>query len=137
LRPPALDDLGLVGAVRAQAERLGAGADLRVELECDDLPILPAAVEVAAFRTAVEAVNNAVRHGHARNCAVRLRARPPTELVVEVDDDGTASNGWRPGVGLTAMRERAEELGGTFTAGPVSGGGARVVARFPLVEVAQ
>jgi signal transduction histidine kinase len=134
LRPPALDDLGLVGAVRAQAERLSAGTDLRVELDCQELPVLPAAVEVAAFRTAVEAVHNAVRHGHARHCAVRLVARPSTELVVEIDDDGTASNGWRPGVGLTAMRERAEELGGTLTAGPASGGGARVVARFPLVE---
>lgn len=68
LRPPSLDDLGLVGAVTIQAERLAAGADLKVDIEAEGLPDLPAAIEVAVFRTAVEAITNALRHGHAQHC---------------------------------------------------------------------
>ncbi|MET0326210.1 MAG: histidine kinase [Ilumatobacteraceae bacterium] len=136
LRPPALDELGLPGAIQAQAERVGAGAGLAVTVTAYALPRLPAAVEVAAFRTAVEAVNNSVRHGRARSCAVTLRAHSPSSFVVEVDDDGTSTDEtWQPGVGLTAMRERVEELGGELRVGPTGHGGARVVALFPLCEV--
>ncbi len=130
LRPPALDDLGLVGAVRVHAERLAAGADTTVDIDAAGLPDLPAAVEVAAFRTAVEAIANAVRHGGAQHCRVRLTASAQ-EVTLEVSDDGRSTTSWQPGVGLTAMRERAEELGGTLTAGPSSAGG-HVVARYPL-----
>jgi signal transduction histidine kinase len=87
-------------------------------------------VEVAAFRTAVEAIANAVRHGGAQHCTVRLTASAQ-EVTLEVSDDGRSTTSWQPGVGLTAMRERAEELGGTLTAGPSSAGG-HVVARYPL-----
>ncbi len=135
LRPPALDDLGLAGAIRAQTDRLGAGTDLNITVEVDPLPALPAAVEVAAFRTAIEAVTNTVRHGRARSCTVRLRVADPGELRVEVQDDGVSSNGsqrWAPGVGLTGMRERAEELGGRLVAGPRPNGGAEIVATYPL-----
>jgi two-component system NarL family sensor kinase len=80
------------------------------------------------LRTAVEAINNAVRHGGARHCTVRLTGE--RELVLEVTDDGRSAGTWRPGVGLTAMRERAAELGGSLAAGPTAAGG-RVVARYP------
>ncbi len=126
LRPPALDDLGLTGAIAVHAERLGI--DARIEAE---LPALPAAVEVAVLRTAVEAINNAVRHGGAGRCTVRLTG--DRELVLEVIDDGRSAGSWRPGVGLTAMRERAAELGGALAAGPTPAGG-RVVARYPLLD---
>lgn len=137
LRPPALDDLGLVGAVRAQADRLSAGCGLAVELEADEgLSVLPAAVEVAVFRTAVEAVTNVVRHGRATRCCVRLSLARPDTMEVTVTDDGRPGAGpWTPGVGLSAMRERAEELGGTLEAGPTGSGG-RVAARFPLPAAA-
>ena len=125
LRPPALDDLGLVGAITVHAERLGVACTL----DAAGLPALPAAVEVAALRTAVEAVNNAVRHGGAGHCTVRLAAGRQLEL--EVTDDGRSAGDWQPGVGLTAMRERAAELGGTLSAGPAAGGG-RVRATYPL-----
>ncbi|HEY6748343.1 MAG TPA: histidine kinase [Mycobacteriales bacterium] len=124
LRPPALDDLGLAGAIAVHAERLGV--DARIEA---DLPALPAAVEVAVLRTAVEAINNAVRHGGARRCILRLTG--DRDVVLTVTDDGRSAGTWHPGVGLTAMRERATELGGTLAAGPTLGGG-RVVARYPL-----
>ena len=131
LRPSSLDDLGLAGAVAAHIRRLGEGAGGRITLEADGLTELPAAVEVAAFRIAVEAVNNAVRHAGARTCRVRLAIDRPGQLLVEVCDDGTGAGPWQAGVGLLAMRERAAELGGTLTAGPGAGGGT-VQARFPL-----
>jgi signal transduction histidine kinase len=90
-----------------------------------------AAIEVAAFRIAVEAVNNAVRHSGAQNCAVRLEIEPPDQLLVEVRDDGRGTGPWQAGVGLLAMRERAAELGGILTAGPGPDGG-RVRACFPV-----
>ncbi|MDQ4090633.1 MAG: histidine kinase [Actinomycetota bacterium] len=132
LRPPALDDLGLTGAVRAQAERLCAGAGLSLSVEAGELPELAAAVEVAAYRVVVEAVTNAVRHGHGERCWVRMDMGEPGRLRVQVENDGVSANGSVPGVGLTGMRERAEELGGTMSVGPRDGGGVRVVVEFPL-----
>jgi two-component system NarL family sensor kinase len=90
-------------------------------------------VEVAAFRIAVEAVTNVVRHSGARHCCVRLICTRE-ELVLRVEDDGGSPPPWIPGVGLTAMRERADELGGTLRAGPDEAGGASVTATFPLPQ---
>ena len=104
-----------------------------MSVEVDALPELPAAVEVAVFRTAVEAMHNAVRHGGARACVVRLGV-DRRWLTLAVDDDGQSKGAWNAGVGLAAMRERAEELGGTFVAGPRPDGGASVQTRLPLQE---
>ncbi|MFI0479170.1 sensor histidine kinase [Actinomadura sp. 9N215] len=129
LRPPALDDFGLAGAIRQRAAQLER-PDLAVRVEADGLPALPAAVEAAAYRIAVEALTNAVRHSGAARVDVRIRA--DGRLCVEVADDGTGpGREWRPGVGIRSMRERAAELGGTCTAGPGPGGG-RVTAALPL-----
>jgi signal transduction histidine kinase len=116
LRPPALDELGLAGACAQAVERLTAGTGLVASVDaCDDLPALPAAVEVAAYRIVVEAVTNTVRHAHARHCRVSM-ASTPAGLAVEVTDDGTGLvAAAHHGHGLAIMRERAEELGGTVT----------------------
>jgi len=134
LRPMALDELGLVGAIREHGigiDRAGiAGPEVVID-EGQRLPPLPAAVEVAAFRIATEAITNAIRHAGARQCRVRIIAN--TALEVEVTDDG---RGWEgrltPGVGIQSMRERAADLGGTLTIEPVPGGGTSVLARLPL-----
>ncbi|MEU1477508.1 histidine kinase [Streptomyces sp. NPDC005760] len=132
LRPPDLDQLGLLGALRERAARLSWRADgtpLHIRIEAPErLPVLPAAVEVAAYRIAVEALTNAARH--ARASRVDLRIRIGDALCLEVSDDGTPTAGdapWRPGVGITSMQERAAELGGRCTAGR-----GRVTARLPL-----
>ena len=124
MRPPALDELGLVPALRQQAMGLRnrEGETVAVDVSApDDLPDLPAAVEVAAYRIVVEALANVARHSDSPSASVRLE--PAMDgLHVEVRDAGR-SGAWRPGVGLSSMRERAAELGGTLAAGPGPQGG--------------
>jgi two-component system, NarL family, sensor kinase len=137
LRPPAIDDLGLVGSLRQHSALLVAGPGgrrLAVALEAPaDLPQLPAAVEVAAYRIITEALTNAARHSGASSVRVLLALAEHGGLRIEVHDDGPGRpDQWQPGVGLTSMRERAAELGGTFEAGPGPEGGGRVSATIPL-----
>lgn len=115
LRPPALDELGLDGACRQAVDRLTRPAGVNAEVQASgELAGLPAAVEVAAFRIVLEAVTNVIRHAQARSCCVRL-ARGDAALVVTVDDDGLGfEDRMEPGNGMATMRERAEELGGSF-----------------------
>jgi len=133
LRPPALDELGLVSALRERAAQFQHGpAGLLVTVEGPDaLPPLPAATEVAAYRIALEALTNAARHARASRCVLRLAVDGALEL--EVCDDGRGIPAThRPGVGLASMRQRAHEVGGTCTVHPQPGGGTRVTARLPL-----
>ena len=135
LRPPALDELGLADACAQAVGRLAAGSGLAASVHAsDDLPALPAAVEVAAYRIVVEAVTNTVRHARARSCRVSI-ACIPAGLAIEVSDDGTGlAAAGLPGHGLAIMRERAEELGGTVTVRDGSPG-VTVQARLPAVTV--
>lgn len=131
LRPPALDALGLSKALLSQARNRDHGG-LRVSVEApEDLPPLPAAVEVATYRIALEALNNAAQHADARNCTIRLSLEDDT-LRLEVQDDGRGiGNDHGTGVGLYSMRERAEELGGSFVVEPASAGGTLIRASLP------
>ena len=130
LRPPALDDLGLLAALDQQAERLGS-ADLAVTVAAEDVPPLSAAVEVAAYRIASEALTNTARHAGARRAEVRLVGGPGA-LLVEVCDDGSGIDPEvTAGVGLRSIRERAEELGGRTEISCPSAGGTRVRAWLP------
>lgn len=112
LRPPALDDLGLVRAIEQQADRL-SGGPLTIHVHRAQLPELSAAVEVAAYRIVSEALTNVARHANASSACVRLSATD-RELEIEVEDDG---DGMRddatPGVGLASLRARVAELGGS------------------------
>jgi two-component system, NarL family, sensor kinase len=133
LRPPALDELGLLPALTAFVDRLSTRDDaLRVAVQAPDpLPPLPAAVEVAAYRIATVAMTNVARHAHARTCLLRLEVGD--DLTVEVRDDGVGVPAGRlPGVGLPSMPERAAELGGRCVVCRVDGGGTRVMAHLPL-----
>jgi two-component system NarL family sensor kinase len=131
LRPPALDELGLLGALRSRASTLAG--ELTPEVT-GELPPggLPAAVEAAAYWIGVEALTNAARHSGARRCAVDLRAYSDA-LVLIVADDGHGLDPSLPsGVGLRSMRERAAEVGGSVLIRSTDEG-AEVVARLPLV----
>ncbi|MGW6277625.1 sensor histidine kinase [Kribbella sp. NPDC055071] len=137
LRPSALDDVGLVEAVRRHAallDRRADGAPLRVTVRAGEVPAnLPAAVEVTAYRIVTEALTNVARHSRAGAAEVRISGGPG-ELRLAIVDDGPAINGrWVPGVGLTSMRERVAELGGTMLSEPTSAGG-RVHLSLPLED---
>jgi two-component system, NarL family, sensor kinase len=133
LRPAALDELGLLGALSEQVDRFGRQG-LSIGLQAPPaLPVLPAAVEVAAYRIVAEALTNIARHAHAHQVTVTVAV--DGDLCLEVQDDGTAStangDGWRPGTGLQSMAERVAEVGGTLQAGPTPTGG-RVRVSLPL-----
>jgi signal transduction histidine kinase len=132
MRPPALDELGLVAALRQQVSvtHSPAGSPVRVHVEADDLPALPASVEVAAFRIAVEAVNNSARHSGAGEVFLDI-SQVDDQLEVIVRDAGTSTGPWVPGVGLNSMRERAAEIGGTVEV-TSNGSGSLVRALLPL-----
>jgi signal transduction histidine kinase len=133
LRPPALDDLGLLAALHQLAERYGSeGEQLRMSVEApEDLPHLPAAVEVAVYRIAQEALTNVVRHARAKTCIVRLAVNE--DVALEIVDDGVGIYAERSaGVGLSSMRERAAELGGSCVVESPPERGTRVLVRLPL-----
>jgi signal transduction histidine kinase len=127
LRPPALDELGLVGALNEQARSLGT---IVVEGPAHQ-PMLPAAVEVAAYRIAMEAMTNTIRHARASHGTVRVTI--DDALRLEISDNGTGlPDGYRAGVGITSMRERAAELSGTCVIEPRTPHGTLVRAVIPL-----
>jgi signal transduction histidine kinase len=133
LRPPALDELGLVAAVQQQARGMhtAGGAPLTVTIDAPEpMPDLPAAAEVAAFRIVVEALTNVARHAASDSAHVTLSVGA-AGLEIVVDDAGQNGHPWRPGVGMSSMRERAEQVGGRLSAGAGPAGG-RVEALIPL-----
>jgi signal transduction histidine kinase len=137
LRPPSLDELGLVGAIRARAAQYNTGlqhGNPQILVEAPEyLLSLPAAVEVAAYRIVQEALTNIVRHAEAYMCIVRLTLSD--RLYLEITDDGRGLPEKRhTGVGLIAMHERAAELGGSCTIEAVQPKGTRVFAQLPLAK---
>jgi signal transduction histidine kinase len=130
--PPALDELGLAGALEQVTLRLAAGTAIDVDIQVDDLPPLPAATEVAAFRIVTEAVTNTVRHSHATTCHAAINA-VNGHLRIEVADDGQglpSELSTLTGHGLHTMRERAEELGGHLNV--TTRDGVTITAELPL-----
>ncbi|MBO2459720.1 sensor histidine kinase [Actinomadura violacea] len=132
LRPPALDDLGLAGAIQALGGVVATGDGPRVDVHVEgDLERLPAAAEVAAYRIVQEALTNVHRHAKADSAVVRLYLNG--DLHVTVGDDGVGlPPQMRSGIGMSSMRERAAELGGSCTVGPGPKGGTLVRARLPV-----
>ncbi|MEU8887821.1 sensor histidine kinase [Streptomyces sp. NPDC048442] len=120
----------------ADLDRLAAtttAAGVRVDVEwVGERRLLPADLDLSAYRIVQEAVTNVVRHSGAPSCRVTL-LQQQEEIGIEIVDEGRG--GSRPqgiGYGLVGMRERAALLHGEFTAGPRPGGGFRVTARLPL-----
>jgi signal transduction histidine kinase len=143
LRPPLLDELGLVAALRAFLDEQERRAGLRCTLEAPDaldaLPALPAEIEIVAFRVVQEGVDNALNHARARAVVVSLR-RLAQRLQVVVRDDGggfdveaafaRALDG--NSLGLVGMRERARTLGGTFSVSSRLGAGTEIRVDLPV-----
>jgi signal transduction histidine kinase len=131
LRPPTLDQLGLAASLRGLAERESSpGTSVTIDAPTS-LPPLSAAVEVAAYWIAQEALTNVKRHADAATCNVRV-AIGPTLLRLEIADDGSGFRRGSAGIGLHTMKERAAEIGGTCEIGAREGGGTLVKASLPL-----
>ena len=129
LRPPALDELGLVAAIRDHVAGMDGKSSLQIEIiELQEgLPPLSAAVEVAAYRIILEALTNVIRHAGAQRCGIRFSLDETDSgpiLQIEIQDDGIGPPSTRrAGVGTRSMRERAEELGGTCVIESIIGSG--------------
>ncbi|HXZ05893.1 MAG TPA: sensor histidine kinase, partial [Ktedonobacteraceae bacterium] len=139
LRPPTLDELGLLGAIRQYAAQFDlpgtpgeSDGNLCVIVEApEQLPALPAAVEVAAYRIVQEALTNVDRHARARTCKVRIAIA--NEFEMEIVDDGVGFTAEScTGVGLLSMRERAGESGGTCRVESTPGHGTCIRVHLPL-----
>ncbi len=128
LRPPVLDQLGLVGAVR----QLVSGHEQPVtSVVIGELAPQHAAVEVAAYAIVSEAFGNALRHSVASQVEVSL-SDVRDDLVITVRDNGIGMPAKvSAGVGLSSMRERAGEVGGRITIEPTPGGGTTVTTYLP------
>jgi signal transduction histidine kinase len=138
LRPPALDELGLIPALQEQILLYSDQGhhEIHISLEAPEhLPPLPAAVEAAIFRIAQEALTNVVRHSCASRCNVCLALHVQERLLeLEIEDNGRGLAPVRnTGVGLASMRERAEELGGTCEVVQGHTGGTCVHVHLPLL----
>lgn len=137
LRPPVLDEFGLVSAIREHIAPYMGPNGLQVTFDVTEpMPPLPAAVEVAAYRILLEAFTNVIHHAEAGQCDIKIKLDGNT-LLLEVSDDGKGlSIKSHPGIGFTSMHERASELGGEYMIENISAGGTRVSAQLPIVSLA-
>lgn len=139
LRPPALDELGLVAAIRDYVAGMDGKSTLQIEITepLENMPLLSAAVEVAVYRIVLEALTNVIRHAEAKHCSIRFSLNQNAShgnLQIEVIDNGIGlPPNLRAGVGLRSMRERAEELGGKLIVESQSNV-TRVLAILPFGE---
>jgi signal transduction histidine kinase len=135
LRPPSLDEVGLVAALAQHAHTVsGHGGDrpLLIQVTGPASPLqLPAAVEVAAYRIAMEAMANVIRHAQATRCLVTVTLDEALKLTIDDNGIGVGTEG-SPGIGLSSMRERAVELGGSLTVLGRAGGGTSLRAVLPV-----
>jgi signal transduction histidine kinase len=134
LRPSALDDLGLVPAIRRLAQTFGEGGmQVDVEAHIGD-ERLPEPVETTLYRIVQEAVTNVAKHAGAERLSITLM-RKDGAVVAIVEDDG---KGFDPdsarsdGLGLVGMRERLALVGGTLRIEAAAGAGTTIAAEVPL-----
>jgi signal transduction histidine kinase len=132
LRPKTLDEFGLIGAIRLLAAEITSNNGVLVSVESPDIqPVLPPAVEVAAFRIVQEGVANVMKHADAHTCCIRIGI--DRNLEIEISDDGTGlPDEVRQGKGLRTIRERVDELGGSFSTKDPVGSGTQVSVQLPL-----
>jgi len=133
LRPPVLDEFGLVSAIQEHVAPYSGPNGLQVTFEVTKpMPPLPAAVEVAAYRITLEAFTNIVHHADASTCRIQIKIENES-LLLEISDNGKGlTSSTHFGVGSTSIRERAAELGGECSIENMPKGGMRVTARLPI-----
>ena len=135
LRPPMLDDLGLIPALEWQARETSRRSDMEVEVHAEGLPDnLPDKVRIGIYRLVQEALQNAARHAHAKNAKVVVKGEPD-KVAIEIADDGI---GFQPertrGMGILGMEERVRQLGGRIDLRSSPGKGTTVNVVLPLED---
>jgi signal transduction histidine kinase len=133
LRPPMLDDLGLIPALEWQAREISRRSDMEVEVHSENVSEdLGDETKVTVYRLVQEALNNAATHASAKNAKVTV-AQGSDKITIEVTDDGHGFNPERQrGMGILGMEERVRRLGGNLTIESAPGKGATVKAELPL-----
>ena len=136
LRPPVLDEFGLISAIRDHTIPSQQSSGVQISLSApEELPPLSAATEVAAFRIVEEALTNVVHHAQAQQCQICLALTGTGELVITITDNGKGlPQTYRTSVGMHSMRERAEELGGKCSVQTRPTGGTLVSVSLPLAK---
>ncbi|MGC9335190.1 MAG: histidine kinase [Anaerolineae bacterium] len=137
LRPPMLEQEGLVGAVRKRLDAVEKRVGIEARVVMEDLVELPASLEEGLYWITLEALNNALKHATARKETVRICIEGDM-LVLEVADDGQGFDlgvaKHRGGIGMVSMRERSREMGGTLTIESAPGQGTVVRVRVPVPQ---
>jgi signal transduction histidine kinase len=135
LRPPVLDQLGLIGALDRHRGRIGRETGIEVTFEAEDGLHIPAAAEPALLRVAQEALTNVGKHANASHAAIRL-TRQDGAIVLSVRDNGVGfdARAAPPGTGLASIRERADLLGGALVISTQPGRGTELKVRIPVRE---
>jgi signal transduction histidine kinase len=147
LRPPLLDEVGLVSALRVYLEAQAAVSGLSIDLEADEAvraaaPRLPPDTEIACFRVVQESVTNALRHAGARRLRVRI-VRTGRRVALSIRDDGRGFDpatldeaAARGHLGVLGMRERIRARGGRFTVTSAPGAGTEIDVELDAPPVA-
>lgn len=136
LRPPALDEVGVVAAIQAHVRSLRDSGELTIEVQVERGPGAPRLnrdTELALYRVVQEALANVMRHAGARGVIVRIRTGP-AGISAMVEDDGRGFDPTRVGLrglGIVGMRERARNAGGELSIDSHPGGGTRVRVMIP------
>jgi two-component system sensor histidine kinase UhpB len=139
LRPPMLDDYGLLPALQWYGNEFAGRTGIEVRVHGDeDMERLTPATEIALFRIAQEALNNIAKHAHAEAVDVRLDCLS-TQCVMSVSDDGVgfdsaalSNSKRRPSLGMVTMRERTQAVGGHFEVKSATGHGTQIVVSIAL-----
>ena len=132
LTPSALDDADLASALQRLVATFD-GDGRQIGLEIAVAQPLPREVTVAAYRVVAEGITNALRHGRASHVAVLVESTLPGHVTIDVRDDGVGGP-IAPGVGLTSLRQRAEQLCGSLVVESCDGGGVLLHVELPIKE---
>jgi PAS domain S-box-containing protein len=134
LRPPMLDDYGLLPAMHWYAKDFSRRTGIEISVSgTDGLERPDAEMEITLFRIAQEALTNVAKHAHATRAQIELD-ETGGRCRMTVRDDGVGIDGTgreRPGLGMVTMRERAQAVGGDFEVRNAPGGGAYITVEIP------
>ena len=142
LRPPVLDDFGLLAAIRWHSDLFSKRTGIAVFVQTEELfPRMNKNMETALFRISQEALMNTAKHAHTLNVTIRLwwddgifkfdiidEGKGINPVSLSPKKDGT---GW----GMKIMRERTEQFGGTFQVDSIPGKGTTISIKLPLEVV--